>query len=151
MENQIEKLDPKDFKRCGNIWDMEKNAGLADRFYRELSDGNRVTYVYMEGDDFVGEVSIVFDMDDPDYTVEGRRVYMSRLIVKREWRRRGIGRKLVDFAVDRAGELGYNEITVGVDIDNYAALRLYVEAGFDSIVYVGEDEGGRFLKLLRRL
>ena len=125
MENQIEKLDPKDFKRCGNIWDMEKNAGLAGRFYR--------------------------DMDDPDYTVEGRRVYMSRLIVKREWRRRGIGRKLVDFAVDRAGELGYNEITVGVDIDNYAALRLYVEAGFDSIVYVGEDDGGRFLKLLRRL
>ncbi len=57
----------------------------------------------------------------------------------------------MDFAADEAGKLGYTELTVGVDLDNYAAFRLYVEAGFDSIVYVGEDEDGRFLKLLRRL
>lgn len=46
--------------------------------------------------------------------------------------------------------MGYLELSVGVDLDNLPALKLYVEEGFDRIHFVGEDAGGRNVKLLRK-
>lgn len=60
---------------------------------------------------------------------------MSRLIVKREYRRQGIARKLLDFALSKAKEMNYKEASIGVDLDNYLALKLYVDTGFNNILY----------------
>ena len=148
---KIEKLQLDEFKKCGAIWNMEKQSKLAEKFYGELESGNRVTYVCKDGDEFIGEISLVKEMNDPDYTVPGRRVYVSRLIVKPDKRRRGIGRMLVDFISGKAKELGYSEMSIGVNIDNYPALKLYIDSGFDKVIYIGEDELGRFVKLLKMI
>lgn len=148
MNYRIIKLDPNNFKKCGNIWDMDQQADLAMQFYQELLIGNRVTYVFQVGDKYVGEISIVFNMNDSDYTIEKQRLYLSRLIVKHEYRRKGIGKELVDFAIKTAKRMGYSELSIGVDLDNYAALKLYFNAGFNSITYIGED--GRYVKLLMK-
>ena len=91
------------------------------------------------------------DKDDPDYTVPGRRIYVSRLIVRRENRRQGIGRALTEYAITRAAEMGYVEMSIGVDMDNYPALRLYTAAGFREILFLGADADGKYFKLLKRL
>ena len=148
---KIEKLQLDEFKKCGAIWNMEKQSKLAEKFYGELESGNRVTYVCKDGDEFIGEISLVKEMNDPDYTVPGRRVYVSRLIVKPDKRRCGIGRMLVDFISGKAKELGYSEMSIGVNIDNYPALKLYIDSGFDKVIYIGEDELGRFVKLLKMI
>lgn len=88
-------------------------------------------------------------MNDLDYTIPNQRVYVSRLIVKKEYRRQGIGKKLVDFITDKAKELGYSELSIGVDLDNYPALKLYIDSGFDKVIYIGEDEQGQYVKLLK--
>lgn len=88
-------------------------------------------------------------MNDLDYTIPNQRVYVSRLIVKKEYRRQGIGKKLVDFITDKAKELGYSELSIGVDLDNYPALKLYIDSGFDKVIYIGEDEQGKYVKLLK--
>lgn len=146
----ITRLDPADFRKCGNIWDMERQSGLAERFRRELLCGNRITYVYQTEGEYVGEVSLVFDMEDPDYTIPGRRIYVSRLLVKRAYRRQGIGKRLTAFAVETAKAMGYWEQSIGVDLENYAALRLYTAMGFRTILFLGEDAGGKYVKLLRK-
>ena len=151
MNYIITKLEPIHFIKCSNIWDMQKQADLAKQFYRELLDGNRITYIFHAEEDFIGEISLVFDMGDLDYTVKNQRIYVSRLIVKPEYRRKRIGRTLVDFAVQEAIRMGYSELSVGVDLDNYAALKLYFEAGFTNILFVGEDKGGRYVKLLLKV
>lgn len=130
---------------------MEAQRELAEQFQRELLSGNRITYVYINGDIFVGEISLVFDTGDSDYAVKGKRIYMSRLIVRKEYQRRGIGRTLLRHAVAEACKMGYNELSVGVDLDNYPAMKLYTGEGFDRILYLGEDEGGRYMKLLKTL
>ena len=145
----IARLDPADLPKCGNIWDMERQSGLAERFRRELLCGDRITYVYKVKEDFVGEISLVFDMEDPDYTIPGKRVYVSHLLVKRPFRRQGIGKRLTAFAAAEAEAMGYWEQSIGVDLENYAALRLYTEMGFRTILSLGEDAGGRYVKLLR--
>ncbi len=151
MNGHIRLLTPDEFPKCGNIWDMERHRELAARFLTELQSGNRLTWVYEQDGQFLGEISLVFNKDDPDYTVPGRRIYISRLIVRKENRRQGIGKKLVESALSRAAEMGYSEISIGVDMDNYGALRLYTAAGFREILFLGEDADGKYFKLLKRL
>ena len=136
----IELLKIEDYSKCSNIWNMKKQSKLAEQFLDELKSGNRVTYIYKDGDEFIGEISLVREMNDSDYTIQNQRVYVSRLIVKKDCRRKGIGKKLVDFITDKAKELGYSEMSIGVDLDNYPALKLYIDSGFDKVIYIGEDE-----------
>lgn len=151
MAHAIISLSPADFPKCGAIWNMERQPKLAERFYHELVSGARVTYVCKDGEDFLGEISLVFETDDPDYTVAGRRVYVSHLVVRKEERRKGIGRALVRFAVEQAARMSCRELSIGVDLDNYPALKLYTDAGFDRIISVGEDGQGKYIKLLKLL
>jgi ribosomal protein S18 acetylase RimI-like enzyme len=151
MGCQIVALNPADFGKCGNIWDMEKHAKLAGQFYQELISGNRIPYVYVRGNEYLGEISLVFDKDDPDYTRAGRRIYVSRLLVKPEERRRGIGTDLIRFSVCRAREMSYSEMSIGVDLDNYPALELYTALGFNQVICVDEDEQGKYIKLMKRI
>jgi ribosomal protein S18 acetylase RimI-like enzyme len=130
---------------------MEQHAELAARFLSEVQSGNRLTWVYERDGQFLGEISMVLNKDDPDYTVPGRRIYVSRLIVRKENRRQGIGKALVEYAVRQASEMGYSEMSIGVDMDNYAALQLYTSLGFREILFLGEDENGKYFKLLKRL
>ena len=151
MKTAIIKLNIADYSKCSNIWDMQRQSDLAVKFQNELKSGNRTTYIFTIDDEFIGEISLIKEMNDKDYTIPGRRVFVSRLIVKYEYRRQGIGRNLVEFITQKAKEEGYSEMSVGVDLVNYPALRLYIETGFDKITYIGEDAQGEFLKLLKTI
>lgn len=151
MDYVITKLNPVDFQKCSNIWNQERQAELANQFYQQLLAGNRITYIFQIKEDYIGEISLVFDTGDTDYTIDKQRIYVSHLLVKREYRRRGIGKTLVDFIVREAEKMGYSELSIGVDLDNYPALKLYFEAGFNRILYIGEDKNGYYVKLLKRI
>jgi ribosomal protein S18 acetylase RimI-like enzyme len=47
--------------------------------------------------------------------------------------------------------LGYSEISLGVDISNVGARRLYEKKGFTNIIFVGEDKDGKFVKLIKTI
>ena len=98
MDFEIIELFPAESEKCGNIRNMKQQEKSAEQFYSELISGNRITYVYKQDDEFTGEISLVFNMNDPDYTINQQRIYVSRLIVKPEERRNGIGRRLSEYA-----------------------------------------------------
>lgn len=150
MEKIIE-LDIKDYEKCSNIWNMEKNQELKNRFYEELVSKNRKTFVYVKNDEYIAEVSVVFNKEDSDYVIPGKRLYLSRIIVKKDMRGKGYGRKLMDYAIAFAKKSGYEELSLGVNLDNYVALKLYVGLGFTKIQYIGEDEDGKYVKLIKKL
>lgn len=149
MDFEVLKIE--DYSKCNNIWDMEKRSDLSEKFLTELKSGNRITYVCKDDDAFIGEISLVKDMNDSDYTIKNKRIYVSHLVVKPENRRQGIGKKLVDFITEKARQLGYTEMAIGVDLDNYPALKLYIDNGFSKAVYIGEDEQGEYIKLVKEL
>ena len=151
MDFEIIELSPAEFEKCGNIWNMKQQEKLANQFYGELISGNRVTYVCKQDNEFIGEISLVFDTNDSDYTIDKRRVYVSHLIVKPEKRRNGLGKRLVEYATDKAKEMGYSEMSIGVDLDNYPALKLYADSGFDKILFIGEDHQRKYVKLLKEI
>ncbi len=146
----IEKLELCDYPKCNNIWDMA-SFPLTEAFRQQIEDGNRTVFIYKENGKFIGEIAYVLDNGDPDYTVPGQRVYISRLIVKPEYRNRGIGGILIDHILQTVQKLGYKEASIGVDKDNLAALHLYEKKGFTTVLFDGEDEDGAFYKLLKVL
>ncbi len=148
---KIIKLEPNDYYKCANIWNMAKNPDRTKKWYDELVNGNRITFVYTENDVFIGEGSLVFKNDDLDYTIPDKRIYLSRMIVKNEYRNQGIGGIIIDYLIDYAKRLGYEEMSLGVDTINLNARHLYEKKGFTSVIFEGVDEYGEYVKLLRKL
>ncbi len=146
----IERLNPNDYEKCANIWNM-KSQPLADRWLDEIKSGNRLVFIYKINGEFIGEGALVLDTGDPDYTILNRRVYVSRMIVKKEYRNRGIGTEILAFLIEKAKEIGYEEMTIGVDKDNVNALKLYRKFGFDEVLFDGADEDGEYFKLMKRI
>lgn len=146
----IEPLKLEDYHKCSNIWNM-KAQPLAEKWREEIASGNRLVFIYKINGRFIGEGALVFDAGDPDYTIPGKRVYFSRMIVKKEYRNRGIGSEILTFLIEKAKEMNYSEMTIGVDKNNENALHLYRKFGFTEVLFDGADEDGEYFKLMKRI
>lgn len=146
----IESLRLEDYHKCSNIWNMEAQP-LAEKWRQEIVSGDRLVFVYKINGEFIGEGALVFDTSDPDYTISGKRVYVSRMIVKKEYRNRGIGSEILEFLIKKAESMGFSEMTIGVDKDNVNALHLYRKFGFTEVLFDGADEHGEYFKLMKRI
>lgn len=146
----IEPLKPDEYYKCSNIWNM-KNQPLADKWYEEIISGNRLVFIYKINGKFIGEGSLVKETEDPDYTIPDVRIYVSRMIVKKEYRNKGIGSEILKYIIEKAESMGYSEMTIGVDKINVNALHLYKKFGFTEVLYDGEDEHGEYLKLMKKI
>jgi len=97
---------------------------VCDRRFAESLDGSSYYIVAIRGeDDPLG--TVVLDVTESDMLPELRNMY-----VYQHARRQGVGRLLDEFAVELATELGYEEMFLGVDPDNYKAVPLYVALGY---------------------
>ncbi len=146
----IEPLKLKDYHKCSNIWNM-KAQPLTEKWRDEIATGNRLVFIYKINGKFIGEGALVLDTGVPNYTILHRRVYVSRMIVKKEYRNRGIGSEILTFLISKAKEMGFSEMTIGVDKDNTNALHLYKKFGFTEVLFDGTDENGEYLKLMKIL
>ena len=73
------------------------------------------------------------------------------MIVKKEYRNRGIGSTILEFLINKAKEMGFSEMTIGVDKDNVNAFHLYRKFGFTEVLFDGADEHGEYFKLMKRI
>ena len=148
---KIRKLPLKEYERCAEIWDMSENPEQAAEWKHELELGKRIIFVYEENEALLGEGALVLEKADPDYTIPGKRAYVSHMIVREEYRSRGIGGAILDVIFREAEKLGLTELSIGVNVDNEGALRLYRRKGFTHQIFHGRDELGEYVKLLAHL
>ena len=118
---------------------------FAENCLAQRQTGNREAYLLRVNGEIVSECHLVYDT--PEYgTVPGRRLYFSRMITKKEYRRQGYGEKMARFILALAKEKGYSEIALGVNCDNDAALALYKKLGF-SVYEKAEDDYGEYYRM----
>lgn len=141
------KISIDEFEKCSNIWDM-KSCPFTNQFKKELLSGNRETYILEINNQFIAEASFVSHHKEKGYTIPNKRIYLSRLIVKKEYRNIGIGTALLDYMVKKAREMGYEEISIGVDCGNDNAIHIYKNAGFE-VFESAADQYGEYFKMIK--
>ena len=85
---EIVQIDVKEYSKCNSIWDMKK-CPFTDKFIKQIIAGDRFVYIYKIDDEFIGEGDLVINVDDSDYFIENQRIYVSRMLIKREYRNQG--------------------------------------------------------------
>lgn len=140
----IEKLRLEEYDKSNNVWDM-KSCPFTQQFKEQIACGNRESYLMNHNDKYIASCDLVTDYEE--YTEKDVKIYLSRLIVKKEYRNKGIGQDLLKYMINLCKEKGYKQITVGVDADNNNALHIYKKFGFE--IYENDtDEYGDFYKMI---
>lgn len=149
QEYKIEQIKIDEYHKCNNIWDMKK-CPYTQQFKKQIIKGDRLTFIYKKDNEFIAEGSLVINVDDSDYFIPSKRIYISRMIVKREYRNKGICQLMLDFLVNTAKQMGYTQATIGVDADNEIALHIYQKSGF-VILKNCVDKDGEYYKMIKDL
>ena len=122
---------------------------FADSCLKQQSEGNREAFALFVNGVIVSECHLVYDNSEYG-TVPGRRVYLSRMVTRKEYRRKGYGMAAAQYVLELAKEKGYAEIALGVNCDNTAALALYQKLGF-TVYETAEDDYGKFYRMEKTL
>lgn len=146
IDYTIEKLELEEYVKSNNVWDM-KACPFTEQFKKQIACGNRDAYLMKCNDKYIASCDLVYDYGD--YT-DSNKIYLSRLIVKKEYRNQGIGQELLKYMISLCKEKGYQQITVGVDTDNENAIHIYKKEGFE-IYETDYDEYGKYHKMLLTL
>jgi len=101
------------------------NSADSDATRRFLADGRHHIFVAYEGEHPVGFVTGV-EVTHPD---KGTEMFLYELAVQEEYRRRGIGRELVESLKVLAQERGCYGMWVLTDAENIAARSTYERSG----------------------
>jgi len=89
----------------------------------ELGQG----WIFLEREIPVGYIFLTFGYS---FEYHGRDSFIDELYIEPEYRRKGIGRRAMEFVEERAREQGVNAIHLEVDDGNDPAAGLYRRAGF---------------------
>ncbi|HWN68401.1 MAG TPA: GNAT family N-acetyltransferase [Haliangium sp.] len=68
-------------------------------------------------------------------------LYVSQLFLRPRWQGMGLGREVMGALEQRADGAGAREIRLGVDPDNWGALRFWVRVGYDRIARLVDVPG----------
>lgn len=146
LDYTIEKLKLEEYDKSNNVWDMEA-CPFTEQFRKQVACGVREAYLMKSKDKYIASCDLVYDYGE--YT-DSNKLYLSRLIVEKKYRNKGIGQELLKYMIALCKEKGYQQITVGVDTDNENAIHIYKKFGFE-IYEIGTDEYGEFYKMILTL
>ena len=145
---EIKRIGLDEYSKCCAIWDMDA-CPYTQMFTEQIRAGIREVYILTVNGAYIAECDLVYD--NPEYgTVPGERLYLSRLIVKKESRKKGYAKAITQHVLALAKEKGFSEIALGVNCDNAAALHLYQNLGF-TVYAKAEDDYGKYYRMEKKL
>lgn len=116
---------PRDFHRN---W---RDAPWAEPQFAAYIEAGKAEFWYARiGLRVVGRIYLFWELPDAGAADGVRRGYLCNLHVPERYRGRGIGSALLEAAARRARELGFAELTLGVEPGNTSNVRLYERMGF---------------------
>ena len=126
MDDRIAPMGITDFEAVHQLWQVTEGVGLNESdsqpniaAFLERNPG--LSFVARQGNEVVGAVLCGHD---------GRRGYMHHLAVAKAWRRRGIGRKLVEACLSRLRGLGITKCNIFLYADNAPGEQFWQHDGW---------------------
>ena len=87
-----------------------------------LSTWPELSILAMKGEECIG---CIVSKVSPQKNTGMLKGYIAMLAVEKEYRRLGIGRKLVQLSLDKMKKMGVGECVLETETENQAALKLY--------------------------
>ena len=85
-------------------------------FYRNISSGNAVFWTIDDGGALIGELYAFLDIPEDRCFADGKTAaYLCAFRVKKEFRGRGLGTRLMRKALADLALMGFRRVTIGVD------------------------------------
>jgi len=128
--------------RMGTIDEMEllwgKNGSPTQNYFVKGMEKENIEFWTIEEDenkDLVGELYIFWDSEDKDEADGLDRAYLCAFRIDQKYQGRGYGKALMERVLQRVGDKGFNEVTIGADNDDADRLSaMYKAWGFSELV-----------------
>lgn len=120
-----------------NIWEGEfdfrglERPDIYDIPYYYQSDPDSNFWVALDDESLIGTVGLKKESEDS--------AYLKRMVVKKEFRKQGLGIKLLETAIKFAKKHNYKTIYAGTVKENPNAIEFYKKHGFIQSDIIPED------------
>lgn len=111
---EIVEVKPEDLQRCSSFWYVDDSRLV-----------ERKAFAYKVGDEFVGGCALFVRYE--------KCGHFSHFFVRSDLRGKGIGSRILDFAIQYFKNIGMEKMRLHVYKDNPDAIRLYKRYGFEQI------------------
>ena len=106
------------------------------KYFLNLLENNQIElWTAVISDELIAELYIFWDSPDKDEANNKNRAYLCAFRVRKDYQGLGIGTTLMTKVFNRIKSKGFNEVTIGIDNDNYLKLlSMYKRFGFNVFV-----------------
>lgn len=137
---KIEKLAVHDLCILTELFDYNNVEQMISECTHDIQNGIIDIFVLYDKDVLVGELRVMYESDDENFAIRGRRAYMFAFRVREGFQNKGYGTYLLKTVLDVLKEKGYCEFTVGVEDDNFRAIHMYQTLGFSEFLLRKQEE-----------
>ena len=127
---QIRKASGEEMLKLWGCEDAASAPPTAKFFYHHIASGNAVFWTADNDGELIGELYVFLNLEDKDFADGESRAYLCAFRVKKEYRGRGLGSRLMEAALAELKEAGFHTATIGVGSDKPMNIRLYRRFGF---------------------
>jgi len=120
----IRKMTSCDIKEVLNLEKIYFNSGSKENLEKCLTSETYAYYVLIQGGKIIGYSAYLLSGDDSEIV---------QIVVDKEYRKMGYGKKLLESGINEMKKLNKNSIFLEVRVSNMAARNLYLGAGFKEI------------------
>ncbi len=131
-EKDIELMMSSRLEMLREVNDLADDYQYSEAFVSEsrkyFLEGDQTTVLVLDGEDVIGCASICYIVLMPTFShPTGKRAHLMNVYTRKEYRRKGIGQKMVDLLIDDAWKKGATEISLDA---TEAGRPLYARCGF---------------------
>lgn len=139
------KIDKAEFNKLKRLfpdnedkWQKYKKQRLQQFDNKEID-----VFVIEEDNLFIGEITINYvNHNLQTETMPNKRVYLEAFRIDKNYRKNGLGQRLINYSIEILINKGYTEFTIGVENDNEIAKHIYFKLGF--IEEIDKGHGDEF-------
>lgn len=137
---KIEKLAVRDLHILTQLFAYNNVEQMITECSQDIQNGVIDIFVLYKNDVLIGELHVMYESNDENYAVRGRRAYMFAFRVREDFQNKGYGTYLLKNVLAILKGNGYREFTVGVEDDNFRAFHMYQALGFNELLLRKQEE-----------
>jgi len=137
---EVKKLKVRDLHLLTELFDYNNVEQMISECTQDIKNGIIDIYVLYDKSILLGELHVMYESEDENYAVRGKRAYLFAFRVREECQNKGYGTYLLKTVLVELEKMGYSEFTVGVEDDNSRAIHMYQSLGFTEKLLRKQEE-----------